>query len=176
MPRSERCRIRGNCLHGIALPSLAQAPAADGAPGAAGLVPPTERLAMVERPGVGRLIGPGRAVERAWVRRPLAGFGRAVETRQRGSEDCGESVGRGQAVERQGRAERAALSAPFMGLRPAIGNFNVFCRPLRWPPDTIERRALGLWSKPNRLLWPLWAGSRSRAKVCLRRDGGRPRW
>jgi hypothetical protein len=61
---------------------------------------------MVERPGVGRLIGPGRAVERAWVRRPLAGFGRAVETRQRGSEDCGESVGRGQAVERQGRAER----------------------------------------------------------------------
>ena len=26
MPRSERCRIRGNCLHGIALPSMAQAP------------------------------------------------------------------------------------------------------------------------------------------------------
>src|ERR1700722_6841523 len=35
LPRSERCRIRGNCVHGIALPSLAQAPVAGGAPGAA---------------------------------------------------------------------------------------------------------------------------------------------
>jgi hypothetical protein len=34
MPRSERCRIRGNCLQGIALLSLAQAPVADGAPAA----------------------------------------------------------------------------------------------------------------------------------------------
>ena len=32
MPRSERCRIRGNCVHGIALPSRAQAPVAGGAP------------------------------------------------------------------------------------------------------------------------------------------------
>src|ERR1700733_6009991 len=31
MPRSERCRIRGNCLDRIALLSLAQAPVADGA-------------------------------------------------------------------------------------------------------------------------------------------------
>jgi hypothetical protein len=34
MPRSERRRIRGNCLDGIALPSLAQAPVAGGAPAA----------------------------------------------------------------------------------------------------------------------------------------------
>jgi hypothetical protein len=40
MPRSERCRIRGNCLDGIALPSLAQAPVARAA----------ERLALVRRP------------------------------------------------------------------------------------------------------------------------------
>ena len=33
MPRSEHCRIRGNCLNGIVLLSLAQVPAADGAPG-----------------------------------------------------------------------------------------------------------------------------------------------
>jgi hypothetical protein len=68
MPRSERCRIRGNCLHGIALLSLAQGPVAAGAPGAAqvscrrperfgaggaptaGAAPAAvERLALVER-------------------------------------------------------------------------------------------------------------------------------
>jgi hypothetical protein len=43
MPRSERCRIRGSCLHGIALPSLTQAPVAGGAPVA------SERPALVER-------------------------------------------------------------------------------------------------------------------------------
>jgi hypothetical protein len=35
MPRSGRCRIRGNCLDGIALLSLAQAPVAGAAPAAA---------------------------------------------------------------------------------------------------------------------------------------------
>jgi hypothetical protein len=39
MPRSERCRIRGNCLDRIPLPSLAQAPVARAA----------ERLPLVER-------------------------------------------------------------------------------------------------------------------------------
>ena len=43
MPRSERGRVRGNCLQGIALPFLAQAPAADEAGSA-------ERQALVERP------------------------------------------------------------------------------------------------------------------------------
>jgi hypothetical protein len=52
MPRSERCRSRGNCLHGIALLALAQAPVAGGAVPASG-----EVLALGERPGVGRLIG-----------------------------------------------------------------------------------------------------------------------
>jgi hypothetical protein len=45
MPRSERCRIRDNCLHVIALHSLAQAPVARAEP-----LPPAERLALVERP------------------------------------------------------------------------------------------------------------------------------
>jgi hypothetical protein len=59
MPRSERCRIRGNCLHGIALPSLAQAPVAGGASGRRGWSPSGDR----------------------W------GFGRAAGCRQPGSED-----------------------------------------------------------------------------------------
>ena len=39
MPRSERGRVRGNCLQGIALPFLAQAPAAGGAPAAGQAAP-----------------------------------------------------------------------------------------------------------------------------------------
>jgi hypothetical protein len=54
MPRSERCRIRGNCLNGIVLLSLAQAPAADGAPAAAGLLPLRSAWRWSSRPGVGR--------------------------------------------------------------------------------------------------------------------------
>src|ERR1700723_1466854 len=38
MPRSERDRIRGNSLHAIAVPLLAQAPTAGGAPGAVNFV------------------------------------------------------------------------------------------------------------------------------------------
>jgi hypothetical protein len=40
MPRSERCHIRGNCLHGITLPSLAQVPVAGRAPGDGRALPP----------------------------------------------------------------------------------------------------------------------------------------
>jgi hypothetical protein len=81
-------------------------------------------------------------------------------------------MGEGQAVERQGRAgrrsgpgrrrasrafdegmgaragEMSGLKHAFMGLRPAIGNFDWFWRLLPWPPATIETRILGLWSKP----------------------------
>jgi hypothetical protein len=70
MPRSERCRIRGNCLDGIALPFLAQAPVAGG---------PCRR----RRPGAGRappaLGGPsGRSEPSNGLEpfgRPLAGLG-----------------------------------------------------------------------------------------------------
>ena len=60
MPRSERCRIRGNCLDGIALPSLAQASVAGGALPLVDFLTAGGRLAAH-----GRLIGPERAVERA---------------------------------------------------------------------------------------------------------------
>ena len=101
MPRSERGRIRGNCLHGIALPSLAQAPAAGGAPAAgrasaAGGAPGAGRA-----PGVGRLIGPERRRTGLDFQAAAGRVGRAVESRQRGSEDRGEGMG-----ERQGRAGR----------------------------------------------------------------------
>ena len=42
-----------------------------------------DRQALVERPGAGPLIGPERAVGLEPFRRPLRGFGRAVEGRQR---------------------------------------------------------------------------------------------
>ena len=90
MPRSERCRIRGNYLHGIALPFLAQAPIADGTPAAGGAP-----WRGSSGPGFWRPIGPERAVT---VARAWGGFGRAVESRQRGSEDR-RGMGRKQAVE-----------------------------------------------------------------------------
>ncbi len=49
MPRSERCRIRGNCLQGIALPSPAQAPAAGRAPGAGRAAPASGSQRAVKR-------------------------------------------------------------------------------------------------------------------------------
>ena len=106
MPRSERCRIRGNCLHGIALPSLAQA------------LSLTERLALPgQRQGHGRgQAAPASAAHRAGAsrrkglepfRRPLGGCGRAVETRQRGHEDSGDGMGEAAG----GRATRPGCKA-----------------------------------------------------------------
>jgi hypothetical protein len=74
MPRSERGRIRGNCRQRIALPSLAQAPAAGGAPahraGASrrtGLSPSGDRWAgLGER---SKAVSEDlRTVARAWAR------------------------------------------------------------------------------------------------------------
>ena len=53
MPLSERYRIRGNCLHGIAPLSLAQAPVADRAP-AAGGAPGARRTAPASGGSSGR--------------------------------------------------------------------------------------------------------------------------
>jgi hypothetical protein len=106
MPRSERGRIRGNCLDGIALLSLAQAPVAGAEP-----LPLVERLAMVAR--LWR-----RAARRAGAGRATAGrVGRTIESRQRGSKNRGEGMG-----ERQGRAGRRLVpgrSAPPGARQPA---------------------------------------------------------
>ena len=65
----------------IALPSLAQAPVA-GAACAGRAPPPRSAWRWSSGPGVGRLIGPERAVERGLaLQPPLGGFGRAVESR-----------------------------------------------------------------------------------------------
>jgi hypothetical protein len=94
MPRSERCRIRGNCLDGIALPSPAQAPVADGAPGAgqSGPRPRTAHRAGASRTG----LSPSGDRWRVW-----AGSGPAVEALRTAARH-----GREQAVERQGRTGR----------------------------------------------------------------------
>src|SRR5580692_12929069 len=68
MPRSERCRIRGNCLHGIAPLSLAQAPVAGAAPAA-------DRAAPAWGGRSGRS-EPPNGVEP--FRRPLGGSARAA--------------------------------------------------------------------------------------------------
>jgi hypothetical protein len=125
MPRSERCRIRGNCLHGIALPSRAQAPVADRAPGAGrgsclGRPPAAGRA-----PAGGRAPGAGRAVPasggssgRSEGLSP-SGDRRAVESRQQGSENRSEGMGERQGpswktiggrAARAGRASQARLT------------------------------------------------------------------
>ena len=77
MPRSERCRIRGNCLDGNALPSRAQPPAG------------AERLTAAERPSLlehpRRLIGPERAEEGARDCGRVWASGREPSARPRGS-------------------------------------------------------------------------------------------
>ena len=67
MARSVRRSSRGNCLHGIALPSLAQAPVE------------AARLALVEIAAGRAAIGPERAVERARALAPLVGLGERSE-------------------------------------------------------------------------------------------------
>jgi hypothetical protein len=90
MPRSERCRIRGNCLHGIALPSPAQAPASRRAPDAGG-APGDSRAARrraAHRARASRRTGSS-------LRRPLGGFGRAVESRPEGLRTVAKAWARG---------------------------------------------------------------------------------
>ena len=81
------CRIRGNCLHGIALPSLAQAPVADAAPCA-------DRAAMASGLSSGRS-EPSDGLSPSGERRSLGERSKAVSEAQR-------------TVAGHGRAHRAA--------------------------------------------------------------------
>ena len=77
MPRSEHCRIRGNCLTvSPCLPWRKLRSLAELLLLVELLSPGAERLALVERPGVGLLIGAGEASRRA------------VEGRQRADRQC----------------------------------------------------------------------------------------
>jgi hypothetical protein len=135
MPRSERCRIRGNCLHGIALPALAQAPVVDGAPGAGR----EGRRRAARRAGASRRTGlsPSGDHWRVWAggRKPSAWL-------------WGPSRGHGPATRPSWKTIGAGPAARLLGAgRPARAE--------------ARRRGLhgGYWKNPNRLLWPLWADS-----------------
>jgi hypothetical protein len=143
MPRSERCRVRGNCLDGIALPSRGQAPAAGGPPGAGRAAPTAHRAGASRRRG----LSPSR--------RPL-GLGersKAVSDSLRTWRGHGRG---GQAIERQGRSWKTIGPGPAARLLGAG-------RPARAEP---RRRGLmqGRRKKPNSLLGRLWADSGPCAK------------
>ena len=95
MPRSERCRIRGNCLDGIALPSLAQAPVAGGAPAAGRAAPASGGSSGRSEPSNG--LEP--------FRRPLAGLGE----RSKAVSEALRTVARAWA---SGKAEHGRRSGP----------------------------------------------------------------
>ena len=115
MPRSERCRIRGNCLDGNALPSRAQPPAG------------AERLTAAERPSLlehpRRLIGPERAEEGARDCGRVWASGREPSARPRGS-------WRGHGRGAGGRATWAGAGRRSAAL--------LLWRLLRWPPAATE--------------------------------------
>jgi hypothetical protein len=101
VPRSERCRIQGNCADAIPGHARGQAPAAGGAPGAARTAPASGGSSGPREPSNG--LEP--------FRRPLVGLGSSPC--RRGSEDLGQGHGRGkQAVERQGRSRKTIGGRP----------------------------------------------------------------
>jgi hypothetical protein len=113
MPRSERCGIRGNCLDGIAMLSLAQAPVAGGAAGGRGALG-AGRTALASGGSSGRSEPSGLEP----FRRPLGGFRRAVESRQRGSKNRGEAWAGGRRSSDKAELEDDRVRA---GKRPSSG-------------------------------------------------------
>jgi hypothetical protein len=127
MPRSERCRIRGNCAHGTPGHAWGQAPAAGGAP-------------------VAWASGPGGAAHRAGAS-PRTGlrpsgdgwrFVRAVKAVSEVLRTVARAWAWAQAVERQGRAGRPRPASAFFCFAGIAGR--------RWKPcggPARDRRASG---------------------------------
>jgi hypothetical protein len=144
MPRSERGRIRGNCHHGIALPSLAQVPVA-------GEPLPAERLALVERP-----------------RRRGKDQVQGGPSAQTHSKDSGTTIPWARPPSEPPRFRRRFTKEAKSPAAPSVGVSALaqdrgwrligFWRLLPRPPATTDTRVLGLWSNPIACYGRLWAG------------------
>jgi hypothetical protein len=142
MPRSERCRIRANCLQGIAAPFPC-----------ASSCRRRKRLSLDERPGVGRLVGPsGRLKGLESFRRPGAGGWRTVKAvsealrtvaRARASDKqrpSWKTIGAGPAARLGAGAARAGRDSQ-AGLMEAAGLGLAGLGAIRWSLERAKARS-----------------------------------